>query len=47
MDCACQVDTSSSSSENWFESFLECMDVTEAEVDTLLTESEDNLMSDP
>jgi len=48
IDCACQVDTLSSSSENWFESFLERMDVTETELDTLLTESdEDNLMSDP
>jgi len=47
-DCACQVDTLSSSSENWFESFLECMDVTEAEIDTMLTESEeDNLLPDP
>jgi len=45
--CAGQVETPSSSSENWFEEFLECMDVTEAELDTLLTESEDNLMSDP
>jgi len=47
-DCACQVDTLSSSSENWFESFLECMDMTEAELDTMLTESEeDNLLPDP
>jgi len=46
--CAGQVETPSSSSENCFEEFLECMDVTEAELDTLLTESEeDNLMSDP
>jgi len=48
IDCTRLVDISSSSSENWFESFLECMDVTEAELDTLLIESdEDNLMSDP
>jgi len=40
---ACQVDASSSSSENWFTSFLECMDVTEAELDTLLTESEEEI----
>jgi len=47
INCACQVDTSSSSSENWFQSFLECMDVTEAELDTMLTESEeDNLLPD-
>jgi len=47
-DCDCQVDTLSSSSENWFENFLECMDVTEAELDTMLTGSEeDNLLPDP
>jgi len=46
--CAGQMDTPRSSKENWFEEFLECMVVTEAELDTLLTESEeDNLMSDP
>ena len=46
-NCACQVATLSSSSENWFESFLECMDVTEAELDTILTYSEeDNLLYD-
>jgi len=43
-----QVETPSTSSENWFEEFLECMDVTETELDTLLAESEeDNLISDP
>jgi len=48
IDCACQVDTLSSSSENWFERFLEGMDVTEAELDAILTESEeDNLLPDP
>ena len=48
IDCTRSVDISSSSSENSFEGFLECMDVTEAELDTLLIESEeDNLMSDP
>jgi len=47
-DFACQVDTSSSSSENWFGKFLEHMDVRETELDTLLAESdEDKLMSDP
>jgi len=47
-DCTRSVDISSSSSENWFDSFLECIDVTEAELDTLLVESEeDNSMSDP
>ena len=46
--CAGQVETPSSSSENWFEEFLECMDVTETQLDTLLAESEeDNLISDP
>ena len=48
IDCACQVDTLSSSSENWFESLLESMDVTEAELDAILTEpEEDNLLPDP
>ena len=46
--CAGQVETPSSSSENWFEELLECMDVTETELDTLLAESEeDNLISEP
>jgi len=46
-NCACQVDTLSSSSKSWFENFLECMDMTEAELDTILTDSgEDNLLSD-
>jgi len=45
--CACQVDTLSSSSKDSFESFLECMDVTEAELDTTLTDSEEgNLLPD-
>ena len=48
IDFACEVDTSSSSSESWFGKFLEHMDVTETELETLLTESdEDNLLSDP
>jgi len=47
-DFACQVDTTSSSSESLFGKFLEYMDVTETELDTLLAESdENNLMSDP
>jgi len=45
--CADQVETPSSSSENWFEEFLECMDVTETELATLLAESEENLVSEP
>ena len=45
--CACQVDISSSSSKDWFEIFLEFIDVTEAELDAMLTESEDdNLLFD-
>jgi len=48
IDCACQVDTLSSSSENWFESLLEGMDVTQVELDAIMTESEeDNLLPDP
>jgi len=47
VDCACQVGASSLCSENWFESVLECIDMTEAEPDALLTESEeDNLLFD-
>jgi len=45
--CADQVETPSSNSENWFEEFLECMDVTETELATLLAESEENLVSEP
>ena len=46
-DCACQDDVLSSRSEDWFENFLECTDVTEAELDAILTESEDdNLLFD-
>jgi len=45
IDCTCQVDTLRSSSENWFENFW---NVTEAELHTILTESEeDNLLPDP
>ena len=45
---ASQIDVPSSSSENWFESFLEYMDMTEAELDALLAESEEEkLLSDP
>ena len=47
IDCACQVDVLSSCSENWLEILLERIDVTEAELDAILTESEkDNLLSD-
>jgi len=48
IDCTHQVDISSSSSGNWFENFLECMDMIEAERDTMMTEAEeDNLLTDP
>jgi len=47
IDCACQVGVSSLCSENWFESALECIDMIEAELDAILTESEeDNLLFD-
>jgi len=39
-NCASQVETTSSSAENWFASLLECIDMTEAELDVMLTESE-------
>ena len=42
IDCACQVDASSSNSEDWFESFLAYIDVTETELDAILIESEDD-----
>jgi len=46
--CGGQVETPSIISENWVEEFLECMDVTETELDTLLAESEEeNLILDP
>jgi len=48
IDCTRSVDISSSSSESWFGKFLEHIDVTETELDTLLAESdEDNLKYDP
>ena len=37
-DVACQTDTSNTSSEDWFEEFLEEMDLTETVLDTCLTE---------
>ena len=42
IDCACQVDASSSNSEDWSESFLAYIDVTETELDAILIESEDD-----
>jgi len=48
IDCASQVDVLSSSSQNLFEGFLKNMDVAEAEIDAILTESEeDKLLPDP
>jgi len=41
-NCASQVETTRSSAENWFVSFLECIDVTEAELEAMLTESEED-----
>ena len=42
VDCACQVDIRKPYSENWFEKFMECIDMTEVETDTTSTESEDD-----
>jgi len=48
VDCACQVDVSSSCSKNWFESVLECIDITETELEIISTATEDdNLLFDP
>jgi len=47
VNCACQVDVSSSCSENWCESVLECIDITEAELEIISTTTEDyNLLFD-
>jgi len=42
IDCTHQVDTSSSNSVIWFESLMTYMDMTETELDAILTESEDD-----
>jgi len=42
VNCVSNDDVPSSSSENWFVNFLECIDVTEAELNAILTESEDD-----
>jgi len=42
IDCVSQVDVLSSCSENWLESLLEHIDVTEAELDAVWTESEED-----
>ena len=41
-DCACQAYVSSADSEEWFGSFLTDIDVTEKELDAILTESEED-----
>jgi len=47
VDCVSKNDAPSSSVENRFESLLESIDVTEAELNVILTKSEeDNLLSD-
>jgi len=47
VDCVSNDDVPNSSSENWFENLLECIDVTEGELDAILTElEEDNLLGD-
>jgi len=42
VDCACQADIRKPYSEDWFEKFMECIDMTEVETDTTSTESEDD-----
>jgi len=39
---ASQVETTRSSAENWFASFLKCIDVTETELEAMSTESEED-----
>jgi len=42
VNCACQADIRKPYSENWFEKFMECIDMAEVETDTTSTESEDD-----
>jgi len=42
IDCACQADIRNSYSEDWFEKFMECIDMAEIETDVTSTESEDD-----
>jgi len=42
VECVSKMYAPSSSSENWFESVLEYVDVTEAELDAILTKSEED-----
>jgi len=44
VDGVSKDDAPSPSSENWFENLLECIDVTEAELDAALTESEEDIL---
>ena len=47
VDCACQTDILSSYSEDWFEKFLESIDMADIGTDTTSTKSEDdNLLLD-
>ena len=42
IECACQADIRKPYSEDWFEKFMECIDVAEVETDTTSTESKDD-----
>jgi len=42
VDCACQVDMRKLCSEDWFEKFMEGIEIKEVETDTTSTESEDD-----
>jgi len=42
IDCACQAYIRKPYSEDWFEKFMECIDMTKVETDTTSTESEDD-----
>jgi len=42
VDCVSKDETPCSNPENWFESFMACMDMTETELDAIVTESEDD-----
>ena len=45
VDCVSEDEIPYSNPENWFESFMACMDMTETELDAILTESEgDNFL---
>jgi len=42
VDCVSKDEIPCSNPENWFESFIACMDMTETELDPMLAESEDD-----